>query len=255
MSNISLRQQQVIDLISEQEYCSIDALAEHFAVTTQTIRRDINKLCHLRLAQRHHGGVSLPTTLVNRSFLARSTTNQDEKRAIAAEVVKHIPDGSTLFLGIGTTIALIAEQLVNHHSLRVVTNNFQAAYILSQHDHIEIWMAGGKLRTSDGDITGDSVGKFFDKFSADIGIIGCAAIREITPLKDPHTLCVSSHDEAEFDEYAMEHELSEAEVSQGILIGSKQKWLVANSSKWHRKANAKVANLTQFDRVFGGKNT
>ncbi|CAM4165191.1 DeoR/GlpR family DNA-binding transcription regulator [Vibrio neonatus] len=253
MHNISLRQQQVIDLISAQEYCSIDELSEHFGVTTQTIRRDINKLCSLRLAQRHHGGVSLPSTLVNRSFLSRSTTNQDEKRAVAAEVVKQIPDGCTLFLGIGTTIALIAEQLVNHNQLRVVTNNFQAAHILSQYDHIEIWLAGGKLRTRDGDIIGDGVGQFFDKFSADIGIISCAAISEIQQLDGPQDLCASSNDEAVFNEYAMEHELGEAQTSQAILIGSKQKWLVANSSKWHRKANAKVANLTQFDRVFGGK--
>ncbi|OBT14786.1 RNA polymerase subunit sigma-70 [Vibrio sp. UCD-FRSSP16_10] len=253
MRNLSVRQQQIIDLISRQEYCTIEALSELFSVTTQTIRRDINKLCNLRLAQRHHGGVSLPPTLVNRSYVSRSHTNQDDKRAIAQSVVEQIPDGCTLFLGIGTTIALIAELLVNHTQLRVVTNNFQAAHILSQYEQIEIWIAGGKLRTNDGDITGEGVSTFFSKFSADIGIVGCAAVSQVSE-SNPLDLLSNEHQHKPIIECAMEHELQEAEVSQNILIGSRQKWLVANPTKWHRKANAKVANLCQFDQVFSGQN-
>lgn len=250
MQNLSLRQQEIIEIISQHEYCTIEALSERFNVTTQTIRRDINELCNLGFAQRHHGGVSLPTTLANRSYLSRSNTNQDEKRNIASEVVKHIPDGCTLFLGIGTTIAAIAEQLANHQQLRVVTNNFQAAHILSQFDHIETWIAGGRLRTTDGDIVGEGVGTFFDRFSADIGIVSCASVSEVV-LSDATDLMSGSASEREPIEFAMEHELREAQMSQAILMGSQQKWLVANSSKWHRKANARVAALTSFDRVFG----
>ncbi len=250
MQNLSLRQQQIIEIISQQEYCTIEALSERFNVTTQTIRRDINELCNLGFAQRHHGGVSLPTTLANRSYLSRSNTNQDEKRDIASEVVKHIPDGCTLFLGIGTTIAAIAEKLVNHQQLRVVTNNFQAAHILSQFDHIETWIAGGRLRTTDGDVVGDGVGAFFDKFSADIGIVSCASVSNVS-VSSAQDLVSGNSDGKEPIEFAMEHELREAQVSQAILMGSQQKWLVANSSKWHRKANARVAALASFDRVFG----
>ncbi len=133
-------------------------------VTTQTIRRDINELCALGLARRHHGGVSLPTTLTNRSFASRSATNLSEKQIIAKQVVELIPDGCTLFLGIGTTIAAIAEKLGNQKELRVVTNNFQAAHILSQYDHIETWIPGGRLRTNDGDVVGDSIGHSWSNF-------------------------------------------------------------------------------------------
>ncbi|GMQ46871.1 DeoR/GlpR family transcriptional regulator [Vibrio sp. 10N] len=235
----------MIDLIHTQEYCTIEALASHFDVTTQTIRRDINQLCSLGLARRHHGGVGLPTTLSNRSFTSRSATNLTEKQQIAKQVVSKIPDGCTLFLGIGTTIAAIAEQLGDHKHLRVVTNNFQAAHILAEFEQVETWLAGGRLRTNDGDVVGDHVASFFGQFAADIGIVCCAAVNKVSSVTDLTAL------EPNKEEFALEHELREAAVSQSILAGAQQRWLVANSTKWQSKASARVAPLSYFDRVFG----
>ncbi|MEF1305413.1 DeoR family transcriptional regulator, partial [Vibrio owensii] len=90
MNNLNVRQQSIIELVHQQEYCSIEELAQRFEVTTQTIRRDINELCRLGLTRRHHGGVGLPATLSNRSYASRQVTNQQEKQIIADEVVKAI---------------------------------------------------------------------------------------------------------------------------------------------------------------------
>ncbi|MDW6094819.1 DeoR/GlpR family DNA-binding transcription regulator [Vibrio rhizosphaerae] len=242
MEELTVRQEQILALVHRDEYCAIDVLSQHFAVTTQTIRRDINALCAMGLARRHHGGVGLPATLSNRSYLSRQATDQDEKRLIAEQVAPLIPDGSTVFLGIGTTIALIAERLVHHQELRVVTNNFEAAHILSQNEQVEIWLPEGRLRSHDGDIVGENVSQFFSRFSADIGIVGCAAV---SCLNQSCRLA-----EAEPVEFAMEYELREASVSQAIIQHSQQRWLVASQAKWQRKANAKVIELNQFDRIF-----
>ena len=248
MNNLNVRQQSIIELVHQQEYCSIEELAQRFEVTTQTIRRDINQLCQLGLTRRHHGGVGLPATLSNRSYASRQVTNQQEKQTIADEVVKAIPNGSTLFLGIGTTIALIVERLANHSELRVVTNNFEAAHILSHFENIETWIPGGRIRTNDRDVVDGSAELFYGQFSADIGIIGCAGVTEIAQShSDMINLGSTTIDTQPF---AMEHELREAKVSQAILANSEQKWLVANNSKWQRRANTKVAPLSYFDRVF-----
>lgn len=248
MNNLNVRQQSIIELVHQQEYCSIEELAQRFEVTTQTIRRDINELCRLGLTRRHHGGVGLSATLSNRSYASRQVTNQQEKQIIADDVVKAIPNGTTLFLGIGTTIALVAERLANHSELRVVTNNFEAAHILSHFEHIETWIPGGRIRTNDRDVVDGSAEQFYGQFSADIGIIGCAGITEIA---QPHSEMVNfGRTEVDTQLFAMEHELREAKVSQAILANSEQKWLVANKSKWQRRANTKVAPLNYFDRVF-----
>jgi DeoR family glycerol-3-phosphate regulon repressor len=70
MQKLSLRQQTIIDMIHHQEYYSIDELAQYFNATAQTTRRDINQLCAVGLACRHHGGVGLPVTLANRSYVS-----------------------------------------------------------------------------------------------------------------------------------------------------------------------------------------
>ncbi|AUW06665.1 DeoR/GlpR family DNA-binding transcription regulator [Vibrio campbellii] len=248
MNNLNVRQQSIIELVHQQEYCSIEELAQRFEVTTQTIRRDINQLCQLGLTRRHHGGVGLPATLSNRSYASRQVTNQQEKQTIADEVVKAIPNGSTLFLGIGTTIALIAERLANHSELRVVTNNFEAAHILSHFENIETWIPGGRIRTNDRDVVDGSAELFYGQFSADIGIIGCAGVTEI--LQSHSDMINLGSTTIDTQSFAMEHELREAKVSQAILANSEQKWLVANNSKWQRRANTKVAPLSYFDRVF-----
>jgi len=249
MHKLSVRQQAILDILQAQEYCAIETLALHFNVTTQTIRRNINALCSMGLASRHHGGVGLPATLINRSYVSRQSTNQAEKHDIAEQVVKQIPDGCTLFLGIGTTIAAIAEKLIHRQALRILTNNLEAAYILSQYDNIETWVPGGRIRSHDRDIVGDTVNQFYSQFTADIGIIGCASITAVTP---PHLLteATQSPHQTEQEAYVFEHELREASVSRAIIEGSQQKWLVANSAKWQRKANAKVAPLHYFDQIF-----
>ena len=249
MHKLSIRQQTILDMLQQQEYCSVEALALHFDVTTQTIRRNINELCAMGLASRHHGGAGLPITLANRSYVSRKITNKDEKLHIAEQVINQIPNGCTLFLGIGTTIAAIAEKLINHQELRIVTNNLEAAYVLSQYDNIETWIPGGRVRTNDRDVVSDTIGQFYGQFTADIGIIGCASITSIEKNNS-----FNHNEEQQTEAYVFEHELREAAVSQAIIKGSQQKWLVANSAKWQRKANAKVAPLDYFDQVFTSNN-
>ena len=239
---LSERQHHILSLLTQQDYCSIEQLSTNFSITKQTVRRDINALCDLGLARRHHGGVSVPASLENSSYVARKTSFTDAKQKIAAQVANQIPNGSTLFLGIGTTISAIAEQLGGHQQLRIVTNNFEAATILSHYDHIETWIAGGRLRNDDRDIVGESSHDFFQQFIADIGIVSCAAITTLqsaSPSNKPIDWC-------------LEHEQQEAKISQAIINNSLQTWLVAHDTKWHRQANAKVAPLNSFDQVFKG---
>ncbi|MEF1326647.1 hypothetical protein QTO06_02065 [Vibrio sp. M260121] len=93
-----------------------------------------------------------------------------------------------------------------------------------------------------------SAEQFYGQFSADIGIIGCAGVTEIAQShSDMINLGSTTIDTQPF---AMEHELREAKMSQAILANSEQKWLVANNSKWQRRANTKVAPLSYFARVF-----
>ncbi|MGO3385035.1 MAG: DeoR family transcriptional regulator, partial [Acinetobacter guillouiae] len=53
--DLMIRQQQTLALVKARGYVSIDEIAQHFAVTPQTVRRDINQLADAGLLRRYHG--------------------------------------------------------------------------------------------------------------------------------------------------------------------------------------------------------
>src|SRR3546814_8142421 len=68
-SELNQRQEQIIALVRERGSVAIEALADHFDVTPQTIRRDINQLCDLGLLRRYPGGAGLPSREIGRAHV------------------------------------------------------------------------------------------------------------------------------------------------------------------------------------------
>ena len=68
------RQALLLDEVRARGSVSVEALAEKFGVTLQTVRRDVKLLADAALLARFHGGVRLPssTTEIRRSREKRS---------------------------------------------------------------------------------------------------------------------------------------------------------------------------------------
>src|SRR5919199_978323 len=81
--------------------------------------------------------------------LARRFVAAEEKRAIGAAAAELIPNGSSLFINIGTTTEEVANALRSHEDLLVITNNLNVAMALYRHPRIEVVVAGGALRRAD----------------------------------------------------------------------------------------------------------
>lgn len=64
----------IIELVKQQGYVSTEELVEHFSVSPQTIRRDLNELAEQNLILRHHGGAALPSSSVNTPWHDRKAT-------------------------------------------------------------------------------------------------------------------------------------------------------------------------------------
>jgi DeoR family glycerol-3-phosphate regulon repressor len=101
--SVLLRQSKIVDLVRGQGFVSIDALAQTFMVTPQTIRRDINELSKKGLLHRHHGGAGLPSSVENVGYTTRKMFSLAGKIQIARLLARHIPNEASLFLDIGTT--------------------------------------------------------------------------------------------------------------------------------------------------------
>ena len=84
--SLAPRQQNILELVRERGYVSIDELARHFAVTPQTIRRDINQLGDAGLLRRYHGGAAYDSSVQNTAYSQRAHQMRDEKLRIAAAI-------------------------------------------------------------------------------------------------------------------------------------------------------------------------
>lgn len=210
-------------------------LADELQVAVQTIRRDLRQLCAAGLLERIHGGAVLPSGVSNIGYGDRRALNRDAKLRIAWRAAQLIPDHASLFLNIGTTTEAVAHALHAHRNLMVVTNNLNVANILANNPSCEVVVAGGSLRQSDGGLVGDLAALAIDRFKVDFAVIGASAIDLNGDLLD-------------FDP-------EEVRVSQQVIKSARSAILVADNSKFTRKAPVKIASLAQMDHFVTDKVT
>ena len=85
------RQVRLIEQVRQLGSVSVEALAEHFRVTLQTVRRDVRMLAEAGLLARFHGGVRVPgSTTENIAYRQRQQLNLGAKQAIARAVAGEI---------------------------------------------------------------------------------------------------------------------------------------------------------------------
>ena len=178
MANLSqtARHEKIIELVNAKGFVSIEDLANHFDVTPQTMRRDINNLAAENQLRRFHGGASAAPSTENTAYSQRKLQQSQEKNHIAQLVAEHIPDHASLFINIGTTNEAIAKALLGHTGLKIITNNLHVASIVSGKEDFDVIVAGGKVRSRDGGIIGEATMDFVSQFRTDFGIIGISGI-------------------------------------------------------------------------------
>lgn len=224
------RQRKIIDFLAGKGFASTEELVHYFAVSPQTIRRDLNELAQQHRIQRHHGGASLQSSTVNDAYDNRKIAYQAEKQRIAQAIAAKIPDGASLFIDIGTTTEAVASALLQHSGLQVVTNNLNVASILLKNSSSTVIVAGGEVRHRDGGIMGEATRDFIHQFRMDFGILGISGIDEDGSLLD-------------FDYH-------EVRVKQAIIEHSRNAFLAVDSSKFGRNAMVNMGNIAQVDMLF-----
>jgi DeoR family glycerol-3-phosphate regulon repressor len=226
-TEISARQRVIMEYIREQGSVQVDQLATHLQVTPQTIRRDLNQLYDLEFVQRVRGGAVIKNTVENLGYGARKTLMADEKTEIARITAGIISNNSSLYINLGTTTERVAEFLTEHNSILVITNNINVASILWPLRNIEVMIAGGMIRQTDGGIVGPATEEFINRFKPDYAVIGCSALDDSGEILD--------------------YDLREVRVTQAIIRQARTVILVTDSMKLERSAPVKVGTLSDID--------
>jgi len=226
VTGLSHRQTEILNLARLSGRVMVDDLVRRFEVSAQTIRKDLNDLVDHRSLTRIHGGAIIASGVENLAYEARRFVAAEEKRAIGIAAAAQIPNGSSLFINIGTTTEEVASALTAHEDLLVITNNLNVAMMLYRHPRIEVIVAGGTVRRSDGAVIGSTAIGLIGQFKVDYAIIGASAIDAEGALLD-------------FD-------YREVQAAQAIIANARSVMLVADSTKLRRTAAVRIAHISQI---------
>jgi DeoR family glycerol-3-phosphate regulon repressor len=215
----------ILGIARQRGKVNATTLSDELGVAVQTIRRNLRQLCDAGLLERVHGGAILPSGVRNIGYGDRRALGRDAKQRIAARAARLIPDNASLFLNIGTTTEAVANALLSHQNLMVITNNLNVANILARNPSCEVIVAGGTLRRADGGLVGDLAALAIQRFKVDIAVIGASAIDLNGDLLD-------------FDP-------EEVRVSRQILDAARSSILVADKSKFTRKAPVRIGSVSE----------
>lgn len=226
MEPVTPRQSDIITLIRSEGRATVEALAERFNVTPQTIRKDLDLLSGRGLLQRFHGGAAIPSGVVNVGYESRRLVATEGKRLIGRKAADLIPDNSSLLINIGTTTEQVATALRGKKGLLVITNNLNVVNILRGMQEIEVIVAGGVMRHADGGIVGEAAVDFIRQFRVDYAVIGTSAIDEDGTLLD--------------------YDYREVKVARAIMESARKSILVADSTKYERRASVRIGHISQL---------
>lgn len=221
------RQQRILALIRTEGKAEVEALAQAFEVTTQTIRRDLAELCDRGLAARTHGGARRLISVSNVAYDERRKIQIEVKEDIGRRTAALIPNDCSIAINIGTTTEQVGRALADHVDLVVLSNNVNIITSFIGARVKELILVGGSVRHADGAIVGEDAVNFISGYKVDYAIIGASALDEDGAILD-------------FDS-------REVSVSRAIMRNARTKILVCDSSKFERSAPVRICNIADLD--------
>ena len=175
------RQDKVRQLLEEQGTVSVKEISDALGVSDMTIRRDLEELASLGEIERVHGGArsaqGRPHAMLRHEYShsEKRTKHAEEKLQIARRAVELIEEGSTIFLGTGTTVEQMASMLPACR-LRIVTNSLSVFNLLEAREDCDLCLVGGMYRRRTAAFVGPTAEDTLRALGIDAAFIGANGI-------------------------------------------------------------------------------
>lgn len=227
---LTARQQIIFDRVEENGSLLIKDMASELGVSEATIRRDFDEMALYGFVERVHGGVvKAGGTAIERFHSEKMQTMLTEKQHIAAKASSLVNSGDSIFLDSGSTTLFIAQALENVPNLTILTNNLDIAYSCRFHPTTALLVTGGMRRDNYSVLIGDVAENMIKSFFVDTAFLGCDAITIEAGVYNAN--------------------VQELGVKTAIVGCGRRLVLATDSSKFHKKALAKVCDVSALDVV------
>lgn len=224
VSKKELRQDQILEALDRNPAIRVNELAESLKVSSETIRRDLNRLDAAGRISRTYGGAVRGH--VSEPHLAERLSQHIEARqAIARKAMDLIGDAETIFVGGGATTLHFARALRSAtRRLTVLTPAHRVAAELSENANIQIMCLPGIFDGKEGLVTGPETLAAIGRYHAPIAFMGASAI------------------DAGGVSEAM---LGPAEVYRAMIDTALVTYILADQSKFDRRALKYITDWTE----------
>lgn len=223
------RHQRILDESRASAFVRISALAEHLAVSTETVRRDLDELCGAGLIDRTYGGATTPCLSVRAANGQAASEEDDEAAAIGAAAAQRVQAGQTVMLSGGSIVLHAAGELARTSvNLLVVTCNARVASVVAKNPAIQSVLSPGTYDAKEDGVTGEDAVGYLQQFNADIAIVEAGALTKEGPFEDSSAA---------------------ATVKRAMLRQASTKILVARKAMHSCRPVRKVCTLETIDEV------
>lgn len=171
------RRHQILELLNQNHYMSVEDLAAALYVSLPTIRRDLTSLEKEGSIKRMHGGASFNSPKTYPSpYVLRKKTNQAEKDKIGRIAAALVQNNDTLFITASSTCLSFVKHLNMDNHLQVITNGIPLAHILSEHSNITVECPPGVYYYAHESIFGKDVADYISKRHVKYCFMSCNGV-------------------------------------------------------------------------------
>ena len=222
------RRERIVDQVVHGAV-SVADLVRQFRVSEMTVRRDLAALEQEgKLVRVHGGAISSRRLAYEYSFKVKEAHSVEAKRLIGETAAELIRPMDVVFVDTGSTALAVARALARQNPRVMITSNLAAAMEMVG-TNIRILVAGGELSPHSPDLYGEWTLQILSTVNVDIAFFGCDAV-------DPATGFYAS-------------DTRSAAVARLMMSRSQRKYLVADSTKFGRRAMCLVAGFAELNGV------
>jgi DeoR/GlpR family transcriptional regulator of sugar metabolism len=218
------RRMKILEWLQEEGSARVKDLSVAFSVSEATVRQDLERLEAEGAIKREHGGAflkSLPQQV--QAMALHHLVNMDRKRKIGRFAAALVNGGETIILDSGSTTTEVANNLLGHENLNVITNGINIALLLGAVPSFAIHMPGGQFKAPTLSLTGEKAAEYFTNIHAEKLFLATAAISFEAGLTYPS--------------------LADLHVKRAMIKAASRVYLVADSTKIGRVSFSSMGGL------------
>ncbi|MBV4458988.1 DeoR/GlpR family DNA-binding transcription regulator [Pseudomonas sp. COR58] len=223
----SLRRQKILLILERDGKVMASELSQHFAVSEDTIRRDLAELDSAGLVQRVHGGALPRPKDTGKDFLTRLDEIDEVKIRLAKYAAQKVRDGQIVMFDSGSTTLQVARSLPADICITAVTAAPMTAVALSEYKGVKVILAGGQLNPKTLSAGGQEALRLIASIKADLAFTGVCAIHPQVGITSLH------FDEVPVKQALLDSAAQVIAVTTADKLGAVEPFVVAPCERLH----------------------